>query len=265
MLMILPLEHVSYSAITTYLSDRSEFHRRYFLGERNSTESPSTLIGHAVHKYAETYLLGHGAACAEEAGRWMIMNAVDVDWGKTGNVEDCLRKFQFCTSTFNDEGLRLVGSLKVLDLEKSFNRKHAGVKLPIRAIADAVVQDEDGRILIYDWKTSMRIDDELKPAFIIQAIMYKWAIWKTYGQIPYAMNFFFMRTSQPRDGSPAYGLKSFVYAEHDSEEAAVKALVKSVIKEISKKSTDFLPNVRNDLTGADSWKHYVEQYDLKRL
>ena len=254
------LGHISYSAVTTYLADRQDFFRRYVMGIREYRDTPSTLVGHAVHKYIETVLIGHGEECAHATGEHMIRNAIEVDWGKTGTVEECLRKFNYARSLFDTEGQRAIFGMVHLGAEQEYRRKVPGIRVTIKAIIDAIFMDEEGRIWIYDWKTTTKLEEGIKPAFIIQAMMYRWAVWKTYGKIPYAMAFFTMKVNPSRDDAAVTRTDSIIYDEHAIEEKAVKRLVQSVLREASRKHPAFLPNVRSDFTARSSWESYIQSF-----
>jgi hypothetical protein len=66
--MMARIDHLSYSAIITFLRNQVEFQKRYIARVYDNAKSPSMVVGTAFHKAMETFYNGGSIDEATAAG-----------------------------------------------------------------------------------------------------------------------------------------------------------------------------------------------------
>lgn len=256
------VSHVSYSSVLLFLNNRSAWHSKYVLGIKDMKTNPAALTGVAFHKWAELTLKGHPDMVAKETAQNIIHSTYDVDWGKTGSPEKCLKDLDGLIEAYN-ETLKDLGEVKFCEL--AVHAKAKGIKLPIKGFIDAVTEKEDGIHLI-DWKTVKVLEDELKPVHYLQAMFYKWSYFAQFKVEPKTMTYWLIKASKNKDGSPRMKPLVVDFRETKNEEKAIKTLTNQVIKEMLKKRPSLLPNLRDEYDGQKEWQKYLNEsiYDQSK-
>lgn len=242
------IDHLSFSSLRLYLDNPYAWHRRYIQGIRDDKTGPAALEGSALHKYIELTLKGFEKADALSAAEQLIHKATDVEWGKTGSVEKSLKRLGNLVSSFSTVTLPGV----VLDTEKQFNSLIKGIKVPLMGYVDATFTDNDGNIIVCDWKSVSVFHDELPPSFIIQGVIYFWLTELEYKKKVTRCDFVEIRSVGEEQRT-----KVLTLLNDGTYDRAVKSLIKESLKQMSGKKKP-LPNISADYTGDESWKEYIK-------
>lgn len=266
-----PVAHLSPSAINCYLNDRQMFFRQYIRFEYDNTVGPSLIEGTAVHYALEQYYTDIQNEVETKHPEEYIAMALDklreccdlenVQWGKTGNIEDSSRKVKSCLKAYFNE----MSPLKPLGIEQKIVASFDELPIPIKAVSDLVCV-ENGELVIIDHKTvsSFSDDGQLPPKYIIQAVCNYWTVWHAYGRKPVCMYFDEIKKSENRDGSPQ--IKRITVYFDDDTVLIVKAIYDRILKELSGQPLIdnngvmlFLPNPSAAFGALDSWNDFVAE------
>lgn len=268
-----PVAHLSPSAIRCYLNDRQMFFRQYVRYEFDNTSSPSLIEGSAVHYALENYYTdikdNNGVTKSPEA---YVQIAIDklaeladteqVEWGKTGTLDDSKRKVTTCLDGYFNE----ISPLKPLAVEQKIVASFTELPIPIKAVSDLVCE-EDADIVIIDHKTVSSFSDinaPINPNYIIQAVCNFWTVWFEYNRKPARMYFDEIKKSKNRDGSPQ--VQRVVVEFTDDIVIVVKAIYDRIIRELSglplideNGIMNFLPNPSAQYGVLDSWNDFCSE------
>lgn len=259
------INHISCSSLLLFLHHRSAWHNKYVLGIRDRKTNPAALTGVAFHKWAELIHKQQAEDIAKEAAQRVITGTYDVEWGKTGSAEKCLKDLDSLIEAYN-ETLKDLGETQHVEL--GVHAKVRGIKLPIKGFIDLVIKKEDGIHLI-DWKTVRTFEEELKAVHYIQAMFYKWSYQAQFKVEPKTMTYWMIKVSKNKDGSPRMKPLVVDFSETKDIEKAVKKLTNDSIKEMNKKRQILLPNVRDEYEGEKEWQRYlnmiINDYDRQQL
>lgn len=262
----MPITHASYSSINLFLKNQSAWHSKYVLGIRDVKTSPAALVGVAFHRYAELLLSGADKPTCIEIAERVIRETTDVDWGKTGSVEKSLCTLHNLVQFFNEEmegELPFLNDAHILGLEKCIQCKARGIKLPLKSFVDLIFEDNNGALCLLDWKTKRAYSDKLSPAYKLQATVYYLQTKTIYKKAPARMIFSEIKTSKNKDGTPQ--IKNIIYDYTDpsvqQEMKAIVHLIKNVIKKMTAKRQDFLPNISDEYEGEKEFARYVNNFN----
>ena len=249
------ITHISFSSILLFLHNKSAWRAKYLLGIRDQQTNPAALTGSAFHKYMELRLKGHPKELAENEAQNLVRTVEDVDWGKTGSMEGCLKDLDKLIATVDKEW---VWNKNTLAVELGIMERIKGFKVPLNAYID-YLYEENGEVVIVDWKTVRSYADELKPVHIFQGVYYYLAVLAAFGRKPVRFDIVQIKASQNKDGSPQMKTLSLDYKKHPEYLKAVRKITKDALKEMFKKTTTYLPNLRDEYEGEKEWKRYIEQ------
>jgi hypothetical protein len=253
------LTHLSYSAIVTYLRNPFEFRKRYILKINDERVSPAMLVGKAVHKAIEMLYKGQSLATAQDAGFALIEAAQgNVDYGKNGSIEKIREDFLQTLEHFMQERPTYTGEI---DAELIMQTPVRGLKLPVKAVADLVVRNESGIVLV-DWKKVQGLlspEDPTPPEYEIQAFTNYLATKGTFGTYPVRMDFVQIKTSKNKNGEPQVVLRSidFQTPEWAARVKQLKRLTNAIVRDVSRKTKLYMLNPSDMFNDGTEWEEFL--------
>ena len=261
----LPIEHLSFSSLRCFLANPWQFRKEWILGIRDRKSSPSMLVGKAMHLYAERYYSGKDPT---EARREALQTATDfattsndIDWGKTGSLEKSIRDLNKSMDYFD---LYCSGLTGVLGTEVSntvyFELNGVKAPLPLKAITDLVRKDEDGNLILIDWKTCTSFSEPTTddPLLIMQAIFNYYTCSAKYGSSPTRMDYYQIKKTEPRDGSCPVQIYTVDFSRQEYFKFFSR-IYTGFIKLVSDDNYCYLPNLSDILTAKDSWTDFTSE------
>ncbi len=262
----LPIEHLSYSALSTLVSNPQQFKKNYILNIWDFRESPSAIVGKAFHKTMEMYYAGMDWDKSVEKGQQFLdgIKPEKVNWGKTGSMEKVLKSFYAATQMYKTEELQ-VGKPLFTELSATTNfTLVSGLvsPLPLKAVTD-LVSELKNEIVIWDWKTTTAFSDldEEQPDYIIQSMFNFYTVRSKVGRDPSRMIFVEVKTSGNKDGSSQIQLYEIDYKSEKSQHyfSLFEKMYTGVIMMLSNPNYIFLPNYAHQFSGAESWEDFVNE------
>lgn len=263
----LPIEHLSYSSMSKFCSNRAMFKKLYILNQWQDEKSSIVMvIGTAVHVAIQAFLDGVTPEKAVEKALAHIESLPDskINFGKTGSREE-INKYTAVTFNFF---LAEVGKLnlgEVLATEKSVTADFilsdgSKAPLPIKAVTDAVTRQDDG-IHLWDWKTVVGYSDpeDEQPQFVLQAMFNYLTIERSLGEKPVAMHFVEIKKTKNRDGSPQLEVYTIEYAKHPEYIGYFERMYSGVVYELVNPNIQFLPNFSDQMSGKQAWKDFTSE------
>jgi len=255
------VDHLSYSAIVTFLRNQVEFQKRYIARVYDNSKSPSLIVGTAFHKAMEVFYQPGSAQSiqeAVEAGIAEINNVSDfeIDYGKTGNREKMLKEYTSLVNKYFEEALQY----DVVDTEKRM--EHSINTVPMVGIIDLVTRGETGMLRLKDWKTvafySSPTNDPMDPEFVenykylLQGYIYLALAEAEYGEKVESVEFIEVKKSLNRDGTPQ--TRGFEYDRQSLLEFAAIAhkIITNVFSYVNDDNAKFFPNPSDYINGMES-------------
>ena len=144
------VDHLSYSALVTFLRNQVEFQKRYIAKVYDNPSSPSMVVGKAFHKALEIYYKGGTFDEAAAAGLDEINSTSDyeIDYGKTGSREKMIKEFNDSLNIYFEEAPKF----EVIDAEKRLEAEIS--KVPMVGIIDLIIKgSSEDKIKLKDYKT----------------------------------------------------------------------------------------------------------------
>lgn len=186
----------------------------------NVGSSAGSILGSAVHRALQVFFggdkdivtsadVGEATQQGLEAGLKYINEKPDafIDWNKTiYNKEKMIEYFTFCYFGFMKEGKYAIKDFdSILFSEKKM--QHAVefdgkvFPVPLKGITDLVWRDEQGRIIIDDFKTAYEHSDleKIDAKKLVQSVVYFFLVWAETGERPYAIRFMEYRYRKYQD------------------------------------------------------------------
>ena len=153
------VNHLSYSAIVTFLNNQVEFQKRYIAKIYDNPKTPSLVVGTSFHKAMETFYDKDGGnmQAAVEAGleEMRYVSDSEIDFGKTGSREKMMQDYTRLVNKYFEEAPHYD---EVVDVEKRLEANIANV--PMVGVIDMVVRDNGLRLIDYKTVTAYSPDDE---------------------------------------------------------------------------------------------------------
>lgn len=258
----LPIEHISYSSLKLFCSNPWQFKKQYILNIWDYKQSPTALVGKAFHKYPELVFSGANRAEAIRKAHDQIESVkdADIDWGKTGSREKCIKELSQVVDFF-EQSTPNIGTPMATEYKKTVLPKYDGLEfpLPVKAISDLVAKLGES-IIIWDWKvvTSFTDKDKEQPDYIMQSIFNYFTVADTYG-IPEKMIFCEIKKSKNTDGSPQIQLYEIVYAQHPEYFKYFGRMYSGVITQLSNSEFQYLPNFNDQYSAEETWKDFTSE------
>lgn len=276
-----PLEHLSYSALTTLLRNPAAFKKKYQEKIYDQKVSPSALVGQACHKFVEV-LLKDGldlVDAALEEGYKHIRGTSDVaiEYGKTGTREAIMQSYANGTRMYLEECADRWIDRTVLSVEGKYTEvihddlgRELG--LPAKCFVDALWQSTKvetfngkeypaGTLFVEDHKfvRSYEDADDLSPARLIQA-MFNWHIIREtkLKKAPAAVIFNEVKLTQNRNGEPQS--QYYVIDMNDQAQyfSVFYRLYNDVLKKVVSHEDVYLPNFFDPFDGKQTWVEYCQ-------
>ncbi len=277
-----PVPYLSMSAIRTYLTDRQSFFRRYVRLEFDEKESPSLLEGKTLHAIIEAFWKSRQEdkefdwettteLALQEFSQRDIAGAID--WGKTGSFEKSAQSVTQAVQFYRDA---LPDYKEVVAVEKKFisdfeNLDGKSMPIALKGFCDLIVKDgEDYVIVDHKMVTVVKEQNELAPAFEMQAAVYWFLIRKEFGVNPTKMIFDQIKKTKCRDGSPQIVPYVVEYTPKvlqrflEIYSRVVRELAGQPLIDESTGIVQFLPNPFAAFGWEESWQDFCDEVDTDR-
>jgi hypothetical protein len=249
-----PIQHLSYSALRLYLTDKRAFHKTYIRKEYDLTQSPALLEGSVFHKMLEEY------TTREEITEEIILKQLnkeitdEVNWGKTGSLEKSVNIVSQCLDFFFEE---YEGDYENYQNEVSF-MQDIGLSVPFKGRVDRIGFRENKTVEIIDWKlvSSITENDEYSTDYILQSVPYFLLAEKALGMEVTDMNFIQIKKSKNKDKSKQLSVYNVPRDLARKHEQGFLNLCQKMLTELETEN-DFLPNPFAQFTGEESWSQYI--------
>lgn len=245
------VDHLSYSAIISFLRNQVEFHKRYVAGIWDNAKSPAAIVGTAFHKALEEYYKGADIQASVSAGLEEINFTSDyeIDYGKTGSREKMIKDYTTLVNKYFEEA---PSYHKIIDIEVKLRESVAGV--PMVAKIDMVDEDENGSAWLDDHKTvgAYSPEEEENYKYLLQGYIYLVVAEKHYGREFAGVRFGEIKRSINRDGSPQR--REVVYDRESLLAFAPVAqkIITNVFAYVNDDHSKFFPNPSDTLSGVES-------------
>lgn len=214
------VDHLSYSALVTFLRNQVEFQKRYIAKVYDNPSSPSMVVGKAFHKALEIYYKGGTFDEAAAAGLDEINSTSDyeIDYGKTGSREKMIKEFNDSLNIYFEEAPKF----EVIEAEKRLEAEIS--KVPMVGIIDLIIKgSSEDKIKLKDYKTvsfySSATNDPLDPEYqenykyLLQGSIYLVLAEKVLKKEIESVGFIEIKKTKNRDGSPQ--IREFEYSRND--------------------------------------------------
>jgi len=273
------VRHLSPSSIRSYLTDRQSFFRRYVRLEYEAKDSPALLEGKGLHAVLEGYWKAQKdgkdfdwETAIDEQER--IIAARDreglVDWGKSGNLEKSQKNLRQAAEFYKADPPDYKEIISVEDEFLSDFEDLDGNKMPIplKGFCDLIIKDGEDYIIV-DHKTVALVkqQDDIVPAFEIQAAAYWFLVRKEYGVNPKRMIFDQIKKTKNRDGSPQITPYVIEYTPEillrfiELYTRMIRELAGVPLYDQNTGVMQFLPNPFAMFGWEDSWNDFCEEVD----
>lgn len=257
----LPIEHLSYSATRTFLTNPWLFRKRYILGLYDFKTSPSMAEGKSCHKYIELRLKGKPVDYAlAQAHKLFDTNSDDqIEWGSTQNREKSHKAIsQACG--FLEAEMPDIGEVLKVEYSATVLPEVDGKKfpLPLKAITDVVTKTPEG-IVLHDWKFITKFTDPNTedPEKIMQAMFNYFCVLMTIGE-PAKMIFWEIKKSKNKDEEPQ--VRPYVIDfSHTQYFRAFGRIYSGIVRQLADENTIFLPNLSDRLTSEEAWEDFMSE------
>ena len=252
------VDHLSYSALVTFLRNQVEFQKRYIAKVYDNPSSPSMVVGKAFHKALEIYYKGGTFDEAAAAGLDEINSTSDyeIDYGKTGSREKMIKEFNDSLNIYFEEAPKF----EVIDAEKRLEAEIS--KVPMVGIIDLIIKGSGDKLKLKDYKTvsfySSATNDPLDPEYqenykyLLQGSIYLVLAEKVLKKEIESVGFIEIKKTKNRDGSPQ--IREFEYSRNDLLEflPATEKLITNVFDYVNNDNAKFFPNPSDILNGQES-------------
>lgn len=259
----IPIEHISYSALRLYCSNRWQFKKNYILNQWDNQSSSTQLAGKGFHTVMEHHLMGLPLEKAIQKGVEKVESVPDreIDFGKTGSREKVLKDMTSGVNFYLEE-LPVFG--KILTTEEKITAEveinGQRLPLPIKAVTD-VVSEIDHKIHLHDHKlvTAFTDKEEEMPDYIMQAVFNYLTVKTKYKNEPVAMHFHEVKKSRNEDNSPQVQTYTIEFARHPEYVTYFMKIYTGLLYELSNPDVQFLPNFSDYMNKVETWKDFTAE------
>lgn len=268
------VDHLSYSAIITFLRNQVEFQKRYIARVYDNAKSPSMVVGTAFHKAMEAFYMGEGISDAIAAGLNELNNVSDyeMDYGKTGNREKMTKEYTMLVNKYFEEA----HDYDVVDVEKRMEHSINGV--PMVGVSDLVTRSSKGQLQVKDFKTvtaySCATNDPMDPEYVenykylLQGYIYLALAEAEYGEEVESVEFLEVKKTLNRDNSSQ--VRGFEYDRKSLLEFAAVAhkIITNVFSYVNNDNAKFFPNPSDYINGLESMQvvsNMEEGFDAAKI
>jgi hypothetical protein len=259
-----PIKHWSHSSLMSFLRNPLAWYKRYVELVYDQPTTPSSLIGRAGHKALEHFYSGMEREAAIALGLEYLRGVPDfeIEFGKakSGKARRAKR------AAMEREYLQAIGFYlerppkhRVLGVEVRGVAQVAGLPLPLKAVADLVVESRSlpGAVDIVDHKfvESWSKAGKGKTLFVIQAIFNYYVVGALTGRPVARFVVYECKKSRNKDGAPQLKRYALDYADLAEEFAMFRRLVADASAEIARERA-YLPNPYDFFEGESSFDLY---------
>lgn len=254
------VDHLSYSAIVTFLNNQVEFQKRYIAKIYDNPKTPSLVVGTSFHKAMETFYDKDGGniQAAIEAGleEMSYVSDSEIDFGKTGSREKMMQDYTRLVNKYFEEAPQYD---EVVDVEKRLEASIANV--PMVGVIDMVVRDNGLRLIDYKTVTAYSPDDEESYKYLMQAYIYLVLAEAEYNQQVTEVVFKEIKKTINRDGSPQCRDVAFDRQSVLAFAPIAKKIITNVYEYVNDDRSKFFPNMNDRLNGANSMDIIANQQE----
>lgn len=221
-----PIQHFSYSSLSTFHRDPGMWKEKYILWNNHFTSSPAMIVGKMAHGVAEAYHKGTALEVAinDQITLFNVFPDSDIKFWKTGSREKILKSFTEAVKMYFEE---MPNYQKVVAIEKTLlftisdtiNGKLLTAPLPLKGIPD-LVYEENGEIIIEDYKftwTHTKDEDGPSPSYWGQAIGFYYLVKQDLGRAPKEFRYREIKTSKNSDKSSQHNVITINFQSDDFE------------------------------------------------
>jgi DNA segregation ATPase FtsK/SpoIIIE, S-DNA-T family len=259
-----PIQYWSHSSLLSYLRNPLAWYKRYVMKIYDTPRSPAAVIGVSGHVALEHFYQGFTKEQAIEKGLETLRSIPDfeINFGVATSTKAKKNK----RAAMERDYLQAVGFYlaraprhKVLGVESKGIAQVKGVPLPVKAVADLVVESpgNPGCIDIVDHKfvDAFSKSQAAKPVFALQAVFNYFVAKSLYGKTPKRFVIYECKKTKNRDGKSQ--LRKYVINYDDCGEtfALFQRLISDASEEIRVRKT-YLPNPSDMFDGEDSFELY---------
>lgn len=254
------VDHLSYSAIVTFLNNQVEFQKRYIAKIYDNPKTPSLVVGTSFHKAMETFYDkdGGNVQAAIEAGleEMSYVSDSEIDFGKTGSREKMMQDYTRLVNKYFEEAPHYD---EVVDVEKRLEASIANV--PMVGVIDMVVRDNGLRLIDYKTVTAYSPDDEESYKYLMQAYIYLVLAEAEYNQEVTEVVFKEIKKTINRDGSPQCHDVTFDRQSVLAFAPIAKKIITNVFEYVNDDRSKFFPNMNDRMNGANSMDIIANQQE----
>lgn len=254
------VDHLSYSAIVTFLNNQVEFQKRYIAKIYDNPKTPSLVVGTSFHKAMETFYDkdGGNVQAAIEAGleEMSYVSDSEIDFGKTGSREKMMQDYTRLVNKYFEEAPHYD---EVVDVEKRLEASIANV--PMVGVIDMVVRDNGLRLIDYKTVTAYSPDDEESYKYLMQAYIYLVLAEAEYNQEVTEVVFKEIKKTINRDGSPQCRDVAFDRQSVLAFAPIAKKIITNVFEYVNDDRSKFFPNMNDRMNGANSMDIIANQQE----
>lgn len=254
------VDHLSYSAIVTFLNNQVEFQKRYIAKIYDNPKTPSLVVGTSFHKAMETFYDKDGGdvQAAIEAGleEMSYVSDSEIDFGKTGSREKMMQDYTRLVNKYFEEAPHYD---EVVDVEKRLEASIANV--PMVGVIDMVVRDNGLRLIDYKTVTAYSPDDEESYKYLMQAYIYLVLAEAEYNQEVTEVVFKEIKKTINRDGSPQCRDVAFDRQSVLAFAPIAKKIITNVFEYVNDDRSKFFPNMNDRMNGANSMDIIANQQE----
>lgn len=253
------IDHLSYSAIITFLRNQVEFQKRYIARVYDNEKTPALIVGTAFHKAMEAFYKGESMVDAIAAGLDEITNTSDyeINYGKTGTRESMIKDYTTLVNKYFEEA----PAFAVIDAEKRMEHPINGV--PMVGISDLTVEGSSADFIkVKDFKTVMAYSSPTNDPmdaeyvenykYLLQGYIYLALAEAEYGKKVESVGFIEVKKSINRDKSSQ--VREFEYDRQSLLEFASVAhkIITNVFAYVNDDNAKFFPNPSDYINGLES-------------
>ncbi len=261
----LPIAYWSHSSLTSFLRNPLAWYKRYVMKIYDTPRTPASIIGSAGHYALEHFYQGIAKDAAIQEGLDYIRAIADfeINFGVAGKS---LRAKKKKRAAMERDYLQAINFYlarpprhKVLGVEVKGIATVPGLRLPVKAVSDLVVQSrgEPGAVDIVDHKfvDSFSKGGAGKALFMLQAIFNYYTVSEMYGRPVRRFMVYECKKTKNADGRPQ--LRRYIIDYKDAGEAfeLFHRLLTDATEEITRERA-YLPNPSDMFEGEDSFDLY---------
>lgn len=259
-----PIQHLSFSALKTYLSNPAGFYRQYVLKQYDNDLSPAALVGRTIHKQMESFYKQLTWEKSLEITESFFKENVRLvtDWKKTGSPE---KSWNEALAGIRDLR-RAIPKRKIpkqddkIVLVETAMTALCGAHIPLKVIPDLVIEKKVG-LDAYDWKKVSAFNDTPPAVYWIQAYFIVKPLEKQTGKFVRSVTFVEIKPKLTQSSDLSETIRTHVIPNNPSsiEFRAILRLINFMLEDISGVKRHFLPNVTDMYAGDDEWVRWLEE------